>query len=298
MNAASLLWILALQVLFGFNYLLSKTIVLHYSPLFWAALRSCFTAVVILSLLFLKRELNFQEVKSNKKKLFYLALSGIFLNQAFFLLGLKFTTSYNSALINTLIPICTLLVAAWRGHESITKSQFLGSGVAICGVFILTPLSQFSFSNEHLIGDLFTIGNVIAYSTYLVLNREFVNSHSPLWTTGWVFAFGSLGLLAFTIPEIPKNLLVPPPTEVLKALSYGLVGGTLIPYLILSYALRKTKSSTVALFVYLQPAIVGGLAAAFYDYKFTREVVFATFLIFMGVFIGTRKPNPQIPLPE
>lgn len=288
MNKKTFFWILTLQFLFGLNYLISQTIVLHYSPIFWAFFRSLFTAVVILGILYFKKELNLADVRQFKKELILLAASGIVVNQGCFLLGLKFTTSYNSALINTLIPICTLLVAALTGFEALNKRKILGAIVALSGVLVLTPLSEMSFTNQHLWGDILTLGNVIAYSIFLVLNREFVKNHSPLWTTGWVFLLGSLGLLLILPIDPPAHSTLAPPPAVLRALSYGLIGGTLIPYLILSYTLKTTKSSTVALFVYLQPAIVGGLAALFYDHHFTKESFFATLLIFTGVFVGTR----------
>ena len=291
MTASNLFWILTLQFLFGLNYLVSKTIVLHYTPFTWAFARSFFTAFVLLMVIFFRKETRFREVLARKKDFMLLALTGIILNQACFLLGLKFTTSYNSALINTLIPICTLAVAAIKGFESIKSKQIIGAAIALCGVFVLTPPSQFNFSNKHLVGDLLTVGNVLAYSTYLVLNREFVKNHSPLWTTAWVFLFGSVGLFLCAFQDLPPHFFTVPPAPVQRALAYGLVGGTLVPYIILSYALKHTKSSNVALFVYLQPAIVGGLGALFYDHHFTKESLFATFLIFTGVFVATQYPR-------
>ena len=287
MTLTTLLWILLLQFLFGLNYIVSKSLVTFYSPELWAAMRALFTGVVLLFYLLIKRKLDFNGVMTHRKGLVFLAATGVFINQSCFLLGLKSTTSYNSALINTLIPLVTMGLAAFKKTETLTKKQIFAFFVALMGVWMLTPIHQFTLSNTTLRGDLLTLMNVIAYSSYLVLSREFLKHRSHLWVTTWVFLLGSVPLTIFALPLMKISPTVMPPKNILLSLVYGLVGGTLAPYLILSFILKNTKSSTVALFVYLQPAIVGFFSFVLFGYRPSHEAILATALIFLGVFLAT-----------
>jgi len=53
-------------------------------------------------------------------------LLGMVINQASFLTGLHLTTSTNSAILNTLIPVFTLLVVTIRGQERMGGRRLLG----------------------------------------------------------------------------------------------------------------------------------------------------------------------------
>ena len=67
---------------------------------------------------------------------------------------------------------------------------------------------------------------------------------------------------------------------------------TVINYLLNNYALARVESSTVALFIYLQP-----LLATLLSVSLGREVLSARFiasaaLVFCGVFLVARGPKP------
>ena len=290
MTLSTLFWILLLQFLFGLNYLVSKDVLIHYPPSVWAAMRASFTAISLIFYLALKGQLQLSQVKAHRKSLLRLAFLGVVLNQSCYLLGLKLTTPYNSALINTLIPLFTLAVAFFTKSEKLLLRQALAFMIALLGVWSLHPLSQFTWSNQTLLGDGLTVVNVAAYSSYLVLSRPLLKTQSPIWVTAWVFLLGSLGLIGLSLSDLTKTTLQLPTQSVFLTMAYGLVGGTLLPYLLLSFILTKTKSSTVALFVYLQPAIVGSLAYFFYGQHFSQEAIIATTLIFFGIFLATA-PN-------
>lgn len=287
MTLPTLLWILLLQFLFGLNYIVSKSLVTYYSPEVWAAMRAAFTGLILFFYLCLKRNLDIKKALTHWKGLVCLAATGVFINQSCFLLGLKFTTSYNSALINTLIPLVTMGLAVLNKTETLTKRQIIAFLVALMGVWTLTPIHQFTLSNLTLKGDLLTVINVIAYSSYLVLSREHLKNLPPLWVTTWVFVLGSFPLTLFALPLIKTLPTVVPPSDILLSAVYGIIGGTLAPYLILSFLLKNVKSSTVALFVYLQPAIVGFLSYVLFGFRPSHEAILATALIFLGVFLAT-----------
>ena len=277
---------LILQVFFGLNYIASKQVLGFFPPLIWAAMRALFTSGVLLTFLFLRHQLELARAVRHLKPILTLALLSIVLNQGFFLWGLRLTTTYNSALINTLIPVFTLLIACLKKHEHLTLKQAASFALAITGILSLTPLSQFNFSNQFFLGNLFTLCNVIAYSSFLVLGKEFLRNHPPLWVTAWVFFVGGIlmSFLSFTeLKDLPQAV---PPLSVLLAGAYGLIGGTLLPYLLLAFTLTQSKASTVALFSYLQPIIVGGISCLLMHEPFTQRTLFATLFILSGVLLS------------
>src|SRR5688572_149907 len=109
--------LIAVQILFGVNYVVSKIVVGVFPPLVWASIRIIISSAVMVAFaLATKRKHPVGGAQFFVPLIFY-ALLGTIINQASFLVGLSYTTSTNSAILNTLIPVFTLLVVTVRRQE-------------------------------------------------------------------------------------------------------------------------------------------------------------------------------------
>ncbi|NBX81678.1 hypothetical protein EBQ90_01110 [bacterium] len=102
---ATLAALIAIQVTFASNYLFSKVVMQSVPPLVWGNIRTVCTALILMAALALRGQLRLDAAWKAKKALFLFSLLGVVLNQAAFLAGLQLTTTANSGLINTMIPI-------------------------------------------------------------------------------------------------------------------------------------------------------------------------------------------------
>lgn len=287
--------LILVQVLFGLNYVISKVVVGAFPPLVWASSRALITAVIILSIAqFSGRERpkgNFQELWG---PLILFSFLGIIINQGCFLVGLRFTTSTNSAILNTLIPIFTLLLVTARRQESMTMNRGIGFVSAFAGVLSIRKIEEFSLTNHTMIGDILTIVNCVSYAFFLSYGKKFMERYDRLWLTGGLFLVGGVGLTIAALPDYFTLTWPQMTTELWGCAIYAIIGGTLLAYFLNNYALAHTNSSNVALWIYIQPVIAAFLAWAWKDEVITVRTLLSGFLIFVGLLLGLSHPDSKV----
>jgi drug/metabolite transporter (DMT)-like permease len=215
------------------------------------------------------------------------ALLGVIINQGSFLVGLKYTTATNSAILNTLIPIFTLLLVTLSGKETLTLKRSLGFVSALTGVLVLRHIENFTLSDDTLLGDALTILNCFSYALFLTLSKRFIGKYNPLWVTTWLFGFGSIGLMIFAAPSWSQFQWPEFNITIIGCMMFSIFGSTLLAYLLNNWALAKSSSSSVALFIYLQPVIASGLAWGFFGESITPRTVLAALFIFSGMLLAS-----------
>lgn len=284
-TASTLLALIAIQVTFASNYLFSKVVMEAIPPLLWGALRTLITATILLVVLLFRKELNPKAAWRSRKQLLFLSLLGVVLNQAAFLEGLNLTTTANCGLINTMIPVFTLIWVTLSGREQLSRVRWTGFFLALVGVLCLQDFKHLSFAQGTHLGDALTLLNALFYSFFLFFSPSFAKNHKPLWLTTWLFLAGSLGLGLLSFPVWPQWDLSLLNSRVLLFGGLGVILGNLIPYVLISVVLQKASSSIIAQFVYLQAVIAGLLGYWFLGEAITEQTFWAAGLIFLGLYL-------------
>jgi drug/metabolite transporter (DMT)-like permease len=281
--------LITVQILFGINYVVSKFIVGTFSPIVWANFRVIVSAIVLfgISLKFGKKS-PVLDRKFFVHMMFY-ALLGVAINQTSFLVGLKYTTATNSAVLNTLIPIFTLLLVTLTGREPLTLRRGFGFCLALLGVLVIRKIEDFSLSNQTLIGDSLTVLNCLSYACFLTVGKKFLEKYDSLWATTWLFILGSFALTLFALPSWLDFQLPEFNLKILSCMAFSIFGSTLLAYLLNVWALARVQSSSVALYIYLQPVIASLLAWTVFHEQITLRTVLASLLIFAGMIFTQTK---------
>jgi drug/metabolite transporter (DMT)-like permease len=281
--------LLGIQITFAFNYLFSKVVMESVPPVLWGFLRTLCTALILFTYLSFKGTLRVEKAWALRKELLIFSFLGVVLNQASFLAGLQLTTTANSGLINAMIPVFTVLWVSLFKKEDFSLINWIGFILAFSGVLILQDLSKFSLVAANNRGDALTLLNAFSYSFFLFLSTPFFKSESPLWTTAWLFVFGSFGLGVLSVPQWSS---FDPSTFSQTTIVFSLLGifvGNLAPYLLISYVLRHTASSIVAQFVYLQALIAGLLGYFFLGESFSSRTLIAGAIMFSGLYLSLKR---------
>lgn len=281
--------LVVVQILFGINYAVSKMIVQALPPLVWASARLCVASVIMLVISFgLRRSHRLRFSRDIFLYLVVFSLMGIIINQASFLVGLRYTTSTNSAIINSLIPILTLIIVIVRGQERIRLVNGVGFALALSGVLILQRVETFSLAHTHVFGDFLTLINCMSYALFLSYAKKFLETHDRVWTTTWMFVFGSIGMGVLAAPDwaqaTPPQFTAP----LIAGMIYSVICGTIITYFLNMWALARTASSSVALYIYLQPIVAAILALVVFNEPVSKRSLVAMLLIFSGMLVETR----------
>lgn len=290
-----LLALTAVQVLFGINYVTTKVVIGKFPPLLWASLRSVVAGILLLGIALLTKRKPPAWNKSFFYPLIVFSLFGVVINQTSFLMGLYYTTATNSSILTTLIPVFTLLFVTLMGKEKLTWNRALGFFLAFVGVLSIRGVENFSLSDKTFVGDCLTILNCISYGLFLALGKSFIESHDAIWTTACMFVTGSFLITLMAVPEWMAFEWPVIDLRLFSLMAFAIVGGTLMAYLLNVWALARTKSSSVALFIYLQPAITSALAWHYFGEAITLKTVVASLCIFIGMVLalGSRKREPK-----
>jgi drug/metabolite transporter (DMT)-like permease len=251
-----ILALLAVQLIFGFNYAAAKVVLEHYPPTIWGAVRLliCGLVMFVASGFLVPPEKRVYDMPFLLRTALYGAI-GMALTQFFFLMGLRHTTTVNSSIMNTLTPLFTLMIGVLLGIEKATPARWIGFLLAITGAIVIRDLSEFRLGSDTLVGDLFTLLNCVSLASYFTLSQKFLKRNSPFWATAWMFLFGSIVLFLFSGSDLPLLFQGGLDQRFFKAAFYNVVFATLIAYFLNAWTLTKVSPSLVAIFFYFQPII-------------------------------------------
>jgi len=226
-----------------------------FPPLALPLLRSSSVALIMLTVFFLRG--GFRGKRPTRKtwlKLLGLAAVGVTLNQFCFVLGLRYTTPANGALIYSLTPLFVLFLAVFAfKSERLTRGKLLGASLAILGVLIVFYSLGRRMELNHLLGDGILVVAVTAWSIFIVRSKDVLDGFDAFTGITLVMTLGALLYLPIGIwglPAVDWAGMGPKPWIGLMCLiSINSIAG----FVLVNYALRGLQSSQVAVYMNLQP---------------------------------------------
>ncbi len=283
--------LLAVQLLFGVHYLVSKWIVAELSPTAWALLRML-SATGILLLIWLLRALLAKPGRRLRlpppRTILYLGLCsffGIMLNQLLFLEGIARTSVSHAAVLNSLIPTFALLAALLMGQERLNRRKFFSFLLGLIGVLILLEAERFRFDADTLVGDLLNLANAASYGLFIVLSRRVMTRVDSLSATLILFLSASLGLGLYGMNDLTVAPLSELSSKAVGGMVFAVLGATVLTYFLNIWALRRTHASHVALYIFLQPIVASLLGALVLAETIGIRLLLAMLLVGAGLFL-------------
>jgi drug/metabolite transporter (DMT)-like permease len=227
----------------------------------------------------------------DRRRVLLYGILGVSLNQVLFILGLSLTSAINATILMATIPVFTLGVAVLMKRESLTPSAAAGVILAGAGALVLVNVQAFDWQSRHVRGDLLLLGNAVAYSLYLVLSRPILAHYRVITIVSGVFLYGAPPIILFTGPALLR--FAPGAVSPLSWASFAgvVVLCTVVPYVLNSWALARTGSSKVALYVFLQPLIATALAVSILGERLTARTLLAGVLILAGLAVSLARPR-------
>jgi drug/metabolite transporter (DMT)-like permease len=126
---------------------------------------------------------------------------GVFGYATFFMSGLQHVPAGKGALVITLNPVITLLLAAWIFHERLNKRIGLGMAMAAVGAAIVITKGEpwHVLDGRVGLGEVLLLGCVGCWVAYTLIGRKVMVGVDALTTTAVTAAIGALMLLALTL---------------------------------------------------------------------------------------------------
>lgn len=293
-RALALLAATAASAIYGANHTIAKGLMPDViGPFGFILLR-----VSGASLLFWLFSLFFPSEKLERKDLLLFIICSIFgmvLNMNMFFKGLELSTPINSSVVITLSPVLLLILSAIFLKEKITWFKGIGIGLGLAGALALILFGVQSQPNAPNIplGNVLFIINAASYSMYLILIKPLVGKYSSITLMKYLFLFAFLINIPIGFNQLSEVSWGDLGLTEISQMLFVVIGTTVLTYLFNIYALKQLSPSTIGAFIYLQPLLASVFAIALGADSLTPLRVGAAILIFIGVFLSTRKPKKR-----
>lgn len=291
-KAAPYLALIGVQAFFGSLPVVGKLVLTVMPPVALVGFRVGVTAMILFLVQLFRGRIRLKK-SGDYWRLAVLSLFGITLNQLLFVSGLALTKASNTSLLAVLIPIFAMTAGSIAGFEKLRPLKVAGIVLAALGVISLIDPRNASFSSQTTIGDILVIGNCLSYGIYVATSKSIVTRNGAFRSIMWVFIFASIVCIPLGLISLSSVDIAAISPQIWLSVLYVAIVATAAPYLLNAWALARVNPSTVAVFVYLQPLIGFLLAVIFLGEVVDIKFVFAALLIFLGVFLVTKKFVPS-----
>ena len=206
-----------------------------------------------------------------------LGVTGIFLSQLFFLVGVSFVGANISSVFQQLIPIWTTILSIMTCAEEVPRINRLSTWFKLLGIlcaiigaveitlFNTTPNDTTNSSNSWL-GYIFLLLNTVGASIYIVCQKKFIYDkpgnhwrNHPIWVVTWSYLTASICISLSSLYYVTTPSAFSISAKEWLALVYAVIITSNLCYILLSWANSRINSSIVAAFWPFQvvPCFIG-----------------------------------------
>ncbi len=215
-----------------------------------------------------------------------LGLTGVTLNQFFFVWGLDYTTVAHAALMFSLTPVFVLVLAATWGQERPTWLRIAGMLIAVAGTALVVWRGAAAGATP--LGDLIELGSAAAFAYYTVAGKASVARFDTLSFTFYTYLFGALLMLPLVWPALAHTHW-----RAVTAAGWGSVAymgfiGSLAAYFIFYDVMKRLSAFQVSALQYLQPVVASLAAVYLLAEPLTAGLLAGGAVILGGVYLAER----------
>jgi drug/metabolite transporter (DMT)-like permease len=284
----------AAQVIYAMNYSIAKDLMPGFiGPLALVLLRIVGACALfwVLSLFVQTQKVE----KADMKKMLWLAIFGVVINQVFFIYGLSLTTPINSSIIMISNPIMVFVFGIIVLKDKITGFKISGLILAITGAFLILRFrGNFEVGSDTIKGDLMTLINSTSWAIFVVMVKPIMMKYNTVTAMRWMFLFGSIYILPVGLYDTLHTNWSAFTTHAVFAITFVVVATTFLAYLLNIYGLQSLSPATVSMYIYLQPFLATSFAVFLGKDVLTPTKIFSGILIICGLYLVNMKPKKNI----
>jgi drug/metabolite transporter (DMT)-like permease len=226
-----------------------------------------------------------------RRPFFWMTLSGVTFFNTFIYGSLQFTSASNVAILETLIPVVTIILAASILKEKLSKIQWGGVVLSFLGaVWVVVDGRILDLGSiDWNPGDAIMIGAIACWSVYSLLVKSYMHLFPPLAAIFVMNAVSIIILLPFVAGE--WFLLGMPPLlteEAVSGIIYLGIFPSVVALLLFNRAVHLLGASMSSIFLNLLPVFTMAGAALWLGEAITIHQVTGALLVMAGVWITTQ----------
>jgi drug/metabolite transporter (DMT)-like permease len=223
------------------------------------------------------------------------AFLGMAINMLAFFKGLEYSTPINSTVIITTTPIMVFLFSAILLKEQMARYRVIGVFLGFLGALSLILFNQHTSPKAPniVLGNFLFVVNASAYGLYMIYVKPLTEKYNIIHLLKWLFLLGLVISSPLDLPEFLEVDWQQIPLMIIWRIGFVVLGTTFLTYLLMMYAIRHLRATTLSVFTYLQPimGILFALAVGADQMNATKWL--AVGLVLIGVYLVTKRELPS-----
>ena len=264
----------AVILIWGSTFTLTKTLYNEMSPLAFGGLRFFFITLIAFSVLLLGNRRSGKPggiaIRREDIPLYIVTgLLGYTGYQLGFMLGLEHTSPFAGALmIASSTPLVSLLIVSVMGEKQ-PPAVWFGALMAVIGVTI------FLFAGSEgmtWLGNFIAFAGGVSFAFYQVFNRRLIREYSPATYSAWSTMFGAIPIMLISIPAMSSQDWGSVSGSSWLAFAYMCVFPVYLAYIAWGWAIRH-RGVAITGFTLMVPIVAGVMSWLLYDEEFTLRKI-------------------------
>ncbi len=294
MKTPNLKWIylIILSIIWGSSFILIKKSLLGLTPYQLGALRTIITGLILLSAGFYK----LKEIPKDKWK--WLCISGLlgsFIPAFFFAIAETEIDSAVTSILNSLVPLNTILLGFAVFKIASTKRQVLGVIIGFIGTAILISKGSELNPNQNYYYAIFIIASTLMYATNINIIKRYLQDVRPLAIAAGNYVFimiPALIVLLFTNFFNDSTFSHPDFLSSMIYVAILSVFGTALAKVFFNKLVQISTPVFASSVTYIMPivALIWGILDG-ESFSFIQAL--ASLLILIGVYLANRRITLQ-----
>jgi drug/metabolite transporter (DMT)-like permease len=208
-------------------------------------------------------------------------LTGYFLYQMGFVLGLERTSALASAILISTHPIFSVVFMRAARRERPARNELVGVLVAFVGVAVFLRFwSAFGAARP---GDLYSLGAAAAFGAYGVINQPLSARYPSRELMAYGLAVGGVLIALVAIPDMVRQDWVSVGAPAWTILVYAVIGPVYLAYTLWNWGIQRRGIPRTVVYGFLVPVLGGALAVIALDEPLRPEQVVGAVLVVAGL---------------
>lgn len=278
--------LMGVAIVWGTTYLGIRVAVETIPPWFVTAIRQTIASLILLIILLRKKELKWMDWPYMKRQLLVSVLMIVIAN-GMTTAAEKTIPSGLTSLLNALNPLVVFVGSVLIGLQKPSLKGFIGLMIGFAGVaFIFRDGISDLLDPNYKTGIFLLFIAITGWAAGTIYTKKYVFQSSNIFLDlFYQFVFSAIIQLGLAFLVSGDTSVTTWSATSLMAVVYLAVFGSVVGYFCYHYALKKVTATDVSILSYFNTVIALFLGWLILDEVITFDIVIATVLIILGVFI-------------
>jgi drug/metabolite transporter (DMT)-like permease len=248
-----------------------------------------FLAITVVAFVALRLSRGRRPARSDIPLLIASGITGYFLYQMGFVLGLDRTSAVAGAILISTHPMFALLFSWMSKRERPTRMGVIGLLVGFGGVVLF--LGGWSSLGAAQTGDLLALGGAAAFGAYGAINQGLTPRYSSVELMAYTLGVGGTLIVLVSLPAMTSQDWSGIGAETWLIVLFSIFGPVYLAYALWNWAIHKRGIARTVVWAFLVPVIGGAMAVLWLHETVQPAEVAGAILVVAGLVISRVGPR-------